>query len=230
MARPAEAPSAGLPALLRGALLLAGLVGAGYVARRAGSHVLFDIAPNAAGAAGLFAGGALLTAVALPRQAVAFAGGYIFGAWRGAGLALAAQLLGCTLDYWWARAVARDWARDWAIRKLRGRLARVDRLMVARPFAATLALRLLPIGSNVLVNLLAGVSGLRAIPFLTASLLGYLPQTVIFALAGSGVHVARTTQIALAVGLFAVSATLGTVLLRNRDLRGSALEEAGPSS
>ena len=209
MARPAEAPPAG-SALLKTGLLLAGLAAAGLAARGVGAHALSG-APTLPNAVALVVVGGLLVAVGVPRQAVAFAGGYAFGATQGGALSLAAQVLGCVADFWWARLVARDWAR----RRLRGRLARADRFLAARPFAATLTLRLLPVGNNLALNLAAGVSGLRAWPFLAASVLGYVPQTAVFALAGSGVHVDRSVQLALGVALFGGSALLGWRLLRS---------------
>ncbi len=157
---------------------------------------------------------ALATAVGVPRQSVAFLGGYAFGVVVGSALALAAQLLGCALAYLWARAVGRGWAE----RRLNGRFGPRLRPLVetlrANPFSAALALRLLPVGNNLALNLLAGLSGIAAMPFFAASALGYLPQTVIFALLGKGVRVDGTWQMALAVGLFAVSAALGLWLLR----------------
>ena len=48
----------------------------------------------------------LVAAVGVPRQAVAFIGGYAFGAMAGTALALVAQLLGCAASFYWARAVA----------------------------------------------------------------------------------------------------------------------------
>ena len=205
-ARPPAAEAIGKAALLLGGLALAGLalrwLGTGFLSAR----------PTAGGAAIFLAGGATLVAVGMPRQVLAFAAGYAFGAWRGGILALAAQMLGCAADFWWARLIA----RNWAIRHLRGRLARIDRMLAARPFAATLTLRLLPVGNNLLLNLLAGVSGLRAWPFLAASLIGYLPQTAIFALTGSGTHVDRSLQLALAAALFILSALLGLGLLKRK--------------
>jgi uncharacterized membrane protein YdjX (TVP38/TMEM64 family) len=195
--------------LAKAALLLAGLAAAGLALRSLGAGGL-SAAPTLGGAAVFFAVSATLVAVGMPRQVVAFAAGYAFGAWRGGVLALAAQLLGCAADFWWARLVA----RDWATRHLRGRLARVDQMLAEKPFMATLTLRLLPVGNNLLLNLLAGVSGLRVWPFLTASLIGYLPQTAIFALTGSGTHVDHGLQIALAAALFALSALLGVTLLK----------------
>ena len=98
---------------------------------------------------------------------------------------------------------------------VRGRLAGVDRFLAARPFAATLTLRLLPVGNNLALNLLAGLSAMRPWPFLAATVLGYLPQTLVFALAGSGVQLAKTVQVGLGAALFLASAALGIILLRS---------------
>ncbi len=205
--------------LARPLLLLAGLVAAGLALRQ-----MPGLAPQAMlerwvtgqgplGALAFVAGGGALCALGLPRQAVAFAGGFALGAWTGGALALLAMLAGCTLDFAWARGVARDWAR----RRLRGRGARLDAFLAANPFTATLTLRLLPVGSNVVLNLLAGVSGVAFAPFLAATALGYLPQAAVFALLGSGTRVERGAQLWLGLALFAASAGLGLVLLRRRE-------------
>ena len=212
--------------LARPALLAAGLLLVGFMLRGGMEHRLLDpaaIAPGAAGKAGFVLAGALLCAVGVPRQAVAFAGGYAFGAPGGALLSLAAQMLGCGADFVWARLLARDWAR----RRVGGRLARLDAFLAAHPFSATLSLRLLPIGSNILLNLLAGVSGIAAPPFLAATLLGYLPQTVIFALLGGGVQVGHAAQVAVAVILLAASLGGGLLLLRRTRRLAPAVAEEG---
>ncbi len=219
LARPADLTAAASRAggagagLLKAGLLLCGLVAAALAARGLGAGFLANARATPMGAATLVLSGALLAAAGVPRQAVAFAGGYAFGAWRGGALALVAQMLGCALDFWWARTIA----RAWATRFLRGRLARADRFLALRPFTATLTLRLLPVGNNLVLNLLAGVSGLRPAPFLAASLLGYVPQTAVFALAGSGTHLNRSVQLGLGAALFLASAALGMVLLRARN-------------
>ena len=84
----------------------------------------------------------------------------------------------------------------------------------AHPFGSTLALRLFPVGNNLALNLLAGLSGLASLPFLAASALGYLPQTVVFALLGKGVRVDGAWQLALAGLLLALSVGLGLWLMR----------------
>jgi uncharacterized membrane protein YdjX (TVP38/TMEM64 family) len=199
--------------LWKPALLLTGLVLAGLALRSGVGREALD-APAQLGAPGFVAVAALACALGVPRQVVAYAAGLGFGIWAGGALALVAQILGCAADFYWARLVA----RDWAARRMRGRLARLDAALAKHPFSAVFTLRLLPVGSNVALNLLAGVSGVAALPFLAASVLGYVPQTVVFGLLGAGVSVGRGAQIGVAVGLFAVASGVGIWLLRRRGL------------
>jgi uncharacterized membrane protein YdjX (TVP38/TMEM64 family) len=211
----------------RPVLLVAGLIAAAVALREAPGGLdigLVDRFVSGHGLAGelvFLLAGAGLCAVGLPRQAVAFGGGYAFGLWGGAALGLLAQGLGCAASFGWARVVA----RDWAARRVRGRIARVDGFLAANPFAATLTLRLLPVGSNLALNLLAGVSGVGAAPFLAASVIGYLPQTAVFALLGAGVRVEAPVQLGLGLALFCGSGLLGIVLLR-RQRRAAAVAAA----
>ena len=197
-------------------MLLCGLIAAGLLAHAlpAFRHVLASRGLLALGWRGwiVFLGiGALTGAVGLPRQAVGFAGGFVYGGLGGVALATAANLLASLADLLWARLVA----RDWVLRRLhRSRAARLDGFISAGPFTAILTLRLLPVGSSLLVSLLAGVLGVRVAPFLAATLLGGLPQTVIFVLVGSGSRLGHLTQIALAIVLFAASGASGVLLLR----------------
>ncbi len=198
---------------LRPALLLAGLVAAGALLRWAGADGLVRRAGEHGPLAFVLLGGVACT-VGVPRQVVAYAGGLAFGFWQGAALTLLAEASGCAANFWWARFIGRGWAK----RRLagEGRLARLDRFLMANAFQATLTIRLLPVGSNVLLNIMAGVSGVAAGPFLLASVLGYVPQTAVFALLGGGVRVSAGLQMGLAAALLALSVALGVVLLRRR--------------
>jgi uncharacterized membrane protein YdjX (TVP38/TMEM64 family) len=201
-------------------LLAAGLVAFGLALRGLGvapGSAFVDEHIRDSGLRGellLFALGAVLMAAGVPRQGVAFLAGYAFGAAVGVAVALAAQVAGCALAYAWARVVARGWAE----RRLAGRFGRRLRPVAValrqNPFEATLALRLFPVGSNLALNLLAGMLALPLAKFLAASALGHLPQTVIFALLGKGVRVDGAWQIALSAALLAVSVGLGVWLWR----------------
>ena len=201
----------------RPALLLAGLVAAGFALRGLGLDARVAAAGEN-GPLGFAALGTLACAAGVPRQVVAYAGGLAFGFWPGAMLALLAETLGCAASFYWARLGARGWVARWLHGREGGRLDRLDRFLCARAFTATLTLRLLPIGSNLVLNLLAGVSGVAAGPFLLASLLGYVPQTAVFALLGSGVRVSGWVTVALGMAGFAASTLLGLLLLRRRPL------------
>jgi uncharacterized membrane protein YdjX (TVP38/TMEM64 family) len=62
----------------------------------------------------------------------------------------------------------------------------------------------------------AGVAGVRARPFFAATVIGYLPQTVIFAMLGSGVQIGRTAQLVTAAILFAAAGVVGWLLARKK--------------
>ena len=64
------------------------------------------------------------------------------------------------------------------------------------------------------MNLLAGVSAIALGPFLLASAIGYVPQTVVFALLGGGVRVDRNAQLVLASVLLVAATGLGVWLMR----------------
>ena len=100
----------------------------------------------------------------------------------------------------------------------RGRAARLDDFIGRNPFTAILTLRLLPVGSSLMLSLLAGVLDVRILPFVGATLLGSLPQTVIFVLVGSGARIGHMAQIGLGIALFVASAIGGVLLLRRSGL------------
>ena len=164
--------------------------------------------------------GGLLTAVAVPRHIVSFLGGYAFGFGLGSALALAATELGCLLDFFYARLVGRPLLAT----RFGERVKRIEDFLAANPFSMTLLIRLLPVGNNFATSLCAGVSRVPAGPFLAGSLLGYLPQTMVFALAGSGIEVGGRARIAVAVVFFVVSGAIGIWLYR-RYRHGKSLGE-----
>lgn len=167
-----------------------------------------------AGATAFLLGGLLATAVGFPRQLVAGVGGYAYGFVPGALLSLLAAIGGCTLTVVVARRflsepVGRYFPRqvDW--------LWRVTRTDV---FMKIIVMRLQPLGTNLATNLAAGVIGLKLPVFISASLLGYIPQTLVFALAGSGVAVGSHIEIAVAAALFLISLVLAAVLWKRHRL------------
>ena len=217
-----------LRTFLPGLVFLATLVAIGYVLESGLTQGLLseswiDTQVRGKGVPGelLFvAVGGLATALAAPRQIVSFLAGYAFGFGPGTALALAATELGCMLAFFYARVIG----RPLVAKRLGARVRRIESFLAANPFSMTLLIRLLPVGSNFATSLAAGVSRVPAVPFLLGSLAGYLPQTLVFTLAGSGLEVGGGLRLALSVVFFVVSGAIGIWLYR-RYRHGKSLGE-----
>lgn len=218
-----------LPVWLRGIFLILSLVGLGLLLKNAGLEHVFErdwINTNVRGHGlegyGMFlAAGAVITAVGLPRQMVAFFGGYAFGVFNGTLLGAVAALGGCILAFFYSRLFGRAVLR----RMLPERLKRFDDFVRGDPFSMTLLIRLLPVGSNLVTNLVAGVSRIPRLHFFAGSFVGYLPQSLIFALAGSGLTMDSYWRTGSSIVLFVLAGLLALPLYR-RMRRGRAYADA----
>ncbi|MDD5364920.1 MAG: VTT domain-containing protein [Gallionellaceae bacterium] len=205
--------------ILRGLAVLLSLAAIGFLVQWSGLGDMLDqgwvdreIRGKGLNGELLFLGiGILATAVGFPRQIISFMGGYAFGFLQGTLLGLLATVLGCAATFIYARL----FGRALVAHRLGGRIAKVDAFVRDNPFTMTLLIRLLPVGSNVATNLAAGVSSVAALPFLFGSAAGFIPQTAVFALVGSGVSVDPVWRIGLGTVLFVVSGVLGVYLYRS---------------
>jgi len=143
----------------------------------------------------------LLGSVGLSRQVIAFLGGYAFGFSQGFVLSMVAVVAACITTFY----VSRFLLRSYLERRFSVRIRQLD---------MALLVRLLPLGSNWMINIGAGVSSVRKLPFFLGSALGYIPQMLIFSLVGSGTRVDQFWQVAIAMALFVLAASLGMVLYR----------------
>lgn len=149
-----------------------------------------------------------LSCMAVPRQLLSFAGGYAFGALFGTVWATLGSLLGCVLSFTYARFLGQGFVQ----RHMGKRIAKLEAFLGRAPFSMTFIVRCLPVGNNLLTNILAGVSRLPALPFFGGSLLGYIPQNFIFALLGSGVRVDPFWRTIVSAGLFILASAVGLFL------------------
>lgn len=163
--------------------------------------------------------GALLTGLGFSRQVLALIAGYAFGTAAGTAIALLAEMIGVAAGF----SIARHAGRRAMLRRFPERIRMVDEYLEENPFQMTVAIRLFPLSHNLVVNVLAGVSRIHPLTFLSASAVGHLPQTLIFAMVGSGVAASNYLQGLLAVVFFAISALIG-VHLHRRYRRGQAFE------
>lgn len=150
----------------------------------------------------------LYCAFGLPRQALCFVLGAGFGVGMGLVEASLAYGAGALLGYGWGCF----WRRRKPVEKEPLRwFVQVGR---QAPFRTVLCVRLLPVGSALLVSVASGMAGLAAGRFVLATMLGGLPQNLIFLLAGSGVELRHGWALVAAAGMVLVSAGLGGWVLR----------------
>ena len=210
--------------ILRGLILIATLVGVGFLFETQNLDKAWidgSIRGQGSGGYALFVlAGALFTAVGLPRQVLSFLAGYAFGFATGTALAVLATALGCATTFFYARLLGRSVIAA----RFPGRIRKIDSFLRDNPFSMTLLIRLLPVGSNLLTNLAAGVSGVGPLPFILGSAIGYIPQNLVFALVGSGVSIDPAFRISLSVALFVASGAIGVYLYR-RYRHGKSFDE-----
>tara|TARA_R110001632_G_scaffold1501_2_gene6722 strand:- start:120612 stop:121331 length:720 start_codon:yes stop_codon:yes gene_type:complete len=156
----------------------------------------------------LFSAGTM--AIGCPRQVMAFLGGYAFGFVQGVALSVVAAIIGCLLSFF----VSRMLLRPLITRRYAQRIHRINDFLKDKPITKTVVIRLLPVGNNLLTNLLAGVTDVKARYFLIGSGIGYIPQMAVFALMGKGIVVLSIWKIVLSVALFCVSSALSIGLYK----------------
>ena len=119
---------------------------------------------------------AVLSALDFSGLVLTLAGGALFGFWWGALLNTIGANLGATGAFWLARALGRD-----GLRALVGdRLARLDRLAEAAGPVWLFRLRLIPVVPFNLLNLAAGLTGMRWGAYAVATAIGILPGTLVY--------------------------------------------------
>jgi uncharacterized membrane protein YdjX (TVP38/TMEM64 family) len=152
----------------------------------------------------------LLGSVGLSRQLIAFLGGYAFGFLQGFVFSMLAVVAACVMTFFIARGLLRSFLE----KHFTVRIQQVDRFLQENTFTMALLVRLLPLGSNWMINIAAGVSSVRKWPFFLGSALGYIPQMLIFSLVGSGTRVDQFWQVAIAMALLVLATVLGLMLYR----------------
>lgn len=153
---------------------------------------------------------AFTTGIGVPRQILSFLAGYSFGAELGTVWGVLGSALGCALGFFFARFFAREAIQS----RFSTRLEKIDTFISSSPFLMTFTIRCMPMTLNVLTNLMGGVTNIRPLTFISASALGYVPQTLIFSILGSGIRVEPVWRTILSLALFMMSSALGVALYK----------------
>lgn len=169
--------------------------------------------------------GALFTGVGAPRQLLAFVLGFALDGLHGTLLSTLAAALGASGCFFTARWLLRTSLAQ----RFGQRMRQFDQLFRQQTLLKVLMVRLLPVGSNLVTNLVAGSSEIRFAPFLVGSTLGYLPQMLVFALAGAGIGHANQYQLMLSVTLFVIASLIGAYLYHHHRSKSLADPMSGQS-
>ncbi|XPV77158.1 MAG: TVP38/TMEM64 family protein [Desulfovibrio sp.] len=204
--------------ILKGLIMLGTLGGIAYAFQFMGVKELlepewFDAHIHGKGMMGIMIylglSGAFI-AVGMPRQLISFMAGYAFGPILGTLLGALGTTVGSAISLFYGRFIARSFVAKYTGK----RMEKVENFIRRSPFNMALVIRFMPVGSNLLTNLAVGVSNISAGSFLAGSFLGFIPQTLVFALFGSGINVSSNMQLVLSVVLFVISSVIGVWMYR----------------
>lgn len=138
-----------------------------------------------------------------------------FGWDKGATGAWICTLISASVNFWLARWIGVD-----RVRRFGGELVnRITRVIRKNGFVTSFAVRFVPTGPFVLVNMAAGVSGMKYFHFISGTALGIIPKILIVGLITTGVvSEDQSSWIRLGVVILAF-AFLGAMLLARKRIR-----------
>ena len=144
------------------------------------------------------------TALGGPRQLLAFSCGYLMGGLPGALLSTALTGFGALLVICCVRNIGMEW-----VSKRHGdHVTFIRRLLAEDTWLWICMVRLMPVGSNLATNIAVALAGLSMPAVFWGSLLGYLPQMLLFSFAGAGVALRDEQQIWISLLMLVLSTAL----------------------
>jgi len=152
----------------------------------------------------------LATSIGLPRQIAALVAGINLGAFIGMMLATIATTLGCLITF----SVSRYLLSAKVTLKYPNQLAKLSEFIGERTFLKAIVIRILPLGSNFITNIIAGVSKVSMPAYVGGSFVGFIPQMIIFSLAGSGIRLGAQNELMASAILFIIAILLTTYLIK----------------
>ncbi|MCP4989777.1 MAG: VTT domain-containing protein [Colwellia sp.] len=157
----------------------------------------------------------LATSIGLPRQIAALVAGINLGALIGVIIATIAATLGCLITF----SVSRYLLSDKITLKYPKKLAKLSAFLGEQTFLKAIVIRILPLGSNFITNIIAGVSKVSMPAYVGGSFVGFIPQMIIFSLAGSGIRLGAQNELIASGVLFFVALLISAYLVKKHKKR-----------
>ncbi len=132
--------------------------------------------------------------------------------WGGLGSWLA-TIISATLNFWMARYIGAE-----RLEKSGGELvSRISSTVRNNGFVTSFVVRLVPTGPFILVNMAAGVSGMKFSHFIAGSALGFMPKILLTGLIITNiVSRSQSSWISIAIAILTVLFILGMLIARKR--------------
>lgn len=152
------------------------------------------------------AGYILMVALSLPGAVImTLAGGAVFGLFYGTLLVSFASTMGATLAFLFSRYLFRDWVQN----KFSSKLAAINKGVEKEGGFYLFTLRLVPVFPFFMINLIMGLTPIKASVFYLVSQVGMLPGTLVFVLAGTQLGKVQSIGGILSLNLVFAFALLG---------------------
>tara|TARA_B100001750_G_scaffold182112_1_gene150779 strand:- start:656 stop:1393 length:738 start_codon:yes stop_codon:yes gene_type:complete len=143
----------------------------------------------------------ILTALGMPMVVMTLIGGFTFGVVKGTIYVLIGANLGANLAF----ELARFLGRDFVSRYIKGPIDRIDQQLRNQGFLRILQFRLIPVIPFNLLNVAAGLSGIRKLHYVLGTLIGIVPASFIYVYTAAsliqvytvGAEIDEATRIAL---------------------------------
>ena len=143
----------------------------------------------------------ILTALGMPMVVMTLIGGFTVGVVKGTIYVLIGANLGANLAF----ELARFLGRDFVSRYIKGPIDRIDQQLRNQGFLRILQFRLIPVIPFNLLNVAAGLSGIRKLHYVLGTLIGIVPASFIYVYTAAsliqvytvGAEIDEATRIAL---------------------------------
>lgn len=154
----------------------------------------------------------LFMAIGGPRQLIALILGFILGTGWGFVAAMLVSGFSLAVTYF----TAHMFLQPLISKRFKTQSDRLVKWINVATTRKTMMIRLMPVGSNLLTNLFAGAANVDFKRFLVGSLVGYIPQTLVFVLVGSGIGLAQSEKLLISGLLFVIASAIGIHLYRSQ--------------
>jgi uncharacterized membrane protein YdjX (TVP38/TMEM64 family) len=143
-------------------------------------------------------GAVILSTVGWPRWTLCALAGMVYGAVLGITLSTVGTVGGAVVSYFLGGSLLKSMVR----RRFGDRMKAFSEELRKDGFGYILHLRLLPGSPGLVTNLLAGACRVKLSHYTLATVIGYMPKTIMFCLLASGTIKSNPWQLAMAVGIY----------------------------